>query len=279
MPRDAAHFTSQELDIVLCQYDIGLIKQTETLNVGNSGAPKKVVTTDRGRFLLKRRARGKDDVYHVAYSHIIQTYLAKKGFPVAGIVPTRDQNNTGIYMDNHVYELFNFVEGSRYDGSVEAVTDGGRNLALFHLKLSDFKHSWKPLHRTFHDSPSVRRHLKLVIGSHKSSRHDGEDMRNIAEDLLNRYNRSSVSVNEVGFDSWPEQIVHGDWHPGNMLFDSQRVVAVLDFDSVKTAPVITDLANGVLQFSIVAGRPKPTEWPSYLDKNKLICFLAGYREI
>ena len=278
MPREGVNFTSQELEAVLSQYDIGTIKQTESLNVGNVHAPKKIISSDRGKFLLKRRARGKDDVYHVAYAHTIQMYLEKKGFPVAGLVPTRDQKNTGIYMDNHVYELFHFVPGSRYDGSTEAVTDSGRKLGLFHLELSAFTHSWRPLHRTFHDSPSVRRHLK-IIGSQKGSRHNGQDMRQIAEELMYRYNRSSVSVNESGFDSWPEQIVHGDWHPGNMLFASGKVAAVLDFDSVKTAPAITDLANGVLQFSIVAGRPNPNDWPEYLDREKLTHFLAGYREI
>ena len=93
------------------------------------------------------------------------------------------------------------------------------------------------------------------------------------------YNNSSVRVNELGFDSWDEQIIHGDWHPGNMLFSRSKLVAVLDFDSVKIAPTVTDLANGMLQFSIVGGRPNPADWPAYLDQAKLVKFLSGYREV
>ena len=54
---------------------------------------------------------------------------------------------------------------------------------------------------------------------------------------------------------------------------------MLDFDSIKLAPPVTDLANGMLQVSIVGGRPNPADWPDYLDQAKLAQFLGGYREL
>ena len=56
-------------------------------------------------------------------------------------------------------------------------------------------------------------------------------------------------------------------------------VAVLDFDSIRIAPPITDLANAMLQFSIIGGRPNPAEWPDYFDEHKLTDVLTGYREV
>jgi Ser/Thr protein kinase RdoA (MazF antagonist) len=64
-----------------------------------------------------------------------------------------------------------------------------------------------------------------------------------------------------------------------MLFNDHRLAAVLDFDSVKVAPAVTDLANGMLQFSIVGDRPNPTDWPDYFDQAKLVQFLNGYCEV
>ncbi len=93
------------------------------------------------------------------------------------------------------------------------------------------------------------------------------------------YNESSVRINELGFDSWAQQVVHGDWHPGNMLYSKGKLAAVLDFDSVRIAPPLTDLANGMLQFSIVANRPNPKDWPDYFDREKLLQFLNGYRGV
>jgi len=280
MPRGGAHFSSAELARVLSHYDIGVIHQVKPLSAGSRRVPKMVITSEKGKFLLKRRAKGKDDPYHVAFAHAVQTHLAKSNFPVTALVATCDENNTVLQINNHIYEFFEFVTGVRYDGTAEATIDTGRQLANFHRYLADFAEQWKPPKGSFHDSSTVRRHLKTtgsnkIAGLNRESSHE----RKTAEALITLYNSSSVHVNELGFDSWPEQIVHGDWHPGNMLFSKHKLVAVLDFDSVKTAPMVTDLANAMLQFSIVGNRPNPADWPDYLDQAKLVQFLNGYREV
>ena len=190
---------------------------------------------------------------------------------------TCDEKNTILHLNNRIYELFEFVSGSRYDGSAEATADTGRQLANFHRYLTDFAEKWKPLRGSFHDSSTVRTHLKTT-GREKATG-DDKKLQRTAETLMALYNASSIRVSELGFDSWPEQIVHGDWHPGNMLFSNRNLTAVLDFDSVKIASTVTDLANGMLQFSIVGNRPNPADWPDYLDQAKLVQFLNGYRKV
>jgi len=277
MSRGGAHFSSEELAKVLSHYDIGVIHQVKPLTAGNRRAPKMVVVSEQGKFLVKRRPRGKDDLYRVAFAHAVQVRLTEKGFPVTSLFATRDEKNTLLQLNNHIYECFKFVSGVRYDGSSEATIDTGRQLAKFHQHLADFAYEWKPLKASFHDSASVRRHLKM-IGADKKSGTD-KQMISTVEKLMSLYNNSSARVNQLGFDSWSQQVVHGDWHPGNMLFSAGRLVAVLDFDSVKLAAPITDLANGLLQFSIVGSRPNPADWPDYLDQAKLVQFLDGYRDV
>ncbi len=277
MPRGGAHFSSEELAQALSHYDIGVIHQVKPLSAGSRRVPKVVITSEQGKFLLKRRAKGKDNPYHVAFAHAIQTHLTESNFPLAPLVPTCDENSTILQVNNHIYELFEFVTGTRYDGTAEATTDTGRQLANFHRYLTDFAERWKPPKGSFHDSTVVRRHLRTT-GAEKAAR-PNKKLQIIAETLMTLYNASSVRVSELGFDSWPEQIVHGDWHPGNMLFSESKLTAVLDFDSVKISPTITDLANGMLQFSIVGDRPNPADWPDYLDQAKLVQFLNGYREV
>jgi Ser/Thr protein kinase RdoA (MazF antagonist) len=288
MPRGGAHFSSEELAQVLSHYDIGVIHQAKPLSAGSRRAPKLVITSERGKFLLKRRPKGKDDLYHVAFSHAIQSRLSEMEFPLAPLVATCDEKNTILHLNNRIYELFEFVTGSRYDGSAEATADTGRQLANFHRYLTDFAEksptlqsygdgAWKPLRGSFHDSSTVRTHLKTT-GTEKAAGQD-KKLQRTAEILMALYNASSIRVSELGFDSWPEQIVHGDWHPGNMLFSNSKLTAVLDFDSVKIASTVTDLANGMLQFSIVGNRPNPADWPDYLDQAKLVQFLNGYRKV
>ncbi len=277
MPRGGAHFSLEELAQVLSHYDIGVIHEVKPLSAGSRRAPKMVITSEQGKFLLKRRQKGKDDLYRVAFAHAVQTHLAEKAFPVACLMTTCDENNTILQLDSHIYEFFKFVTGTRYEASAEATVDTGRQLAKFHRYLADFACQWKPLRGSFHDSSTVRRHLKTIGAGEKAG--PKKKLEGTVDTLMSLYNKSSVHVNELGYDSWSEQVVHGDWHPGNMLFSRGKLIAVLDFDSVKVAPPVTDLANGLLQFSIVGNRPNPANWPAYLDQAKLIEFLNGYRHV
>lgn len=277
MPRGGAHFSSEELAQVLSHYEIGVIHQVKHLTAGNRRAPKMVIISEQGKFLLKRRPKGKDDLYRVNFAHAVQTHLAGKDFPVTNLVTTRDENDTVLQLNHHIYELFQFVTGYRYDGSAEATVDTGRQLARFHEYLADFASKTNLPKGSFHDSTVVRRHLRTT-GTQKGAT-PGKKLQQTAEALMVLYNASSVRISELGFDSWDEQVVHGDWHPGNMLFNEGKLTAVLDFDSVKLAPAVTDLANGMLQFSIVGDRPNPADWPDYLDQAKLVQFLDGYRQV
>jgi len=276
MPRGGAHFVSQELEEVLNHYDIGQVHQITPLTAGNRRAPKSVIISENGKFLIKRRSKGKDDIYRVAFAHAVQAKLADAGFPVTSPVPTRDENNTILKLDGHIYELFQFVAGVRYNSSLEATIDAGRQLAHFHKILEDFAAEWNPPKGSFHDSSLVRKKLKnITIDDKRKAR----EMYEIVDCLTSMYNDASVRVNQLGFDDWPLIVIHGDWHPGNMLFADNRINAVLDFDSVRWAPAVTDLSNGMLQFSIVGDRPNPADWPDYLDQAKLVQFLKGYREV
>lgn len=276
MPRGGANFSSEELVRVLSHYDVGVIHRVKPLAAGNRRAPKVIVRADKGTFLLKRRPRGRDDLDRVTFAHAVQRHLASRSFPVSSLLTTSDERKTVLSVDNHIYELFSFVTGSRCDASVEATEDAGRQLANLHRKLGDFAHDYEPFRGSFHDSSTVRQHLKMI----RSDKRAGSAPRTeaVTESLLVRYDRSSARVNRLGYHAWKRQVVHGDWHPGNLLFSGEKVVGVVDFDSIRIAPAVTDLANGMLQFSIVGDHPDPAEWPDSFDETRLFRFLGGYRE-
>ena len=277
MPRGGANFSSEELVRVLSHYDIGIVHRVKPLTAGNRRAPKVIVTADKGVFLLKRRPRGRDDLERVAFAHAVQQHLAQRSFPVTSLLSTTDEQATALSLENHIYEFFRFVAGSRYDGSTEATREAGRQLAMFHKHLADFGAREKRSPWCYHDSARVRRHLKL-IGSDKRTE-SARKIQAVAQELLLRYDKSSARVNELGFASWKRQVVHGDWHPGNLLFSDGKIVAVVDFDSIRVAPPATDLANGMLQFSIIADRSNPAQWPAHFDRDRVLQFFEGYREI
>jgi Ser/Thr protein kinase RdoA (MazF antagonist) len=276
MVQHRTYFSSAELTGVLAHYAIGSISQIRPLVAGNSQAPKVVITSNQGTYLLKRRPHGKDDPARVAFAHSVQALLERRNFPVARLAATRE-GTTMLCIDGHLYELFNFVTGTRYDGSAESTIDAGRQLACFHTVVADTIPPWLPMPTIFHDSNHIRRHIAVIAaGSHFTQ---SAAVDNLVTSLDGMYDSTSQHVNGCGFALWRRQMTHGDWHQGNMLFEDGKVVAVLDFDSMKSAPIVMDVANGMLHFSMATGKPNPVNWPDYLDQAKLVQFLDGYRQV
>jgi Ser/Thr protein kinase RdoA (MazF antagonist) len=186
-------------------------------------------------------------------------------------------NKTILTIENHIYELFKYVTGSRYDVSPEATFEAGRTLALLHKALRDFSPEYEALMDNFHDSGTVRQHLSMIRRDHRAG--PVRLMEAVSKSLVLRYDKSSDRVNRLGFKTWKRQVVHGDWHPGNLLFVDRKIVGVVDFDSIRIAPPVTDLANGMLQFSIIGDHPDPNLWPDHFDQRRLMSFLDGYRDV
>src|SRR5277367_2463516 len=136
---DREKFNAEELLIVMSHYDIGGIKRIKEFARGSRKAPKLVIAAERGHFLLKRRARGKDDPFKVAFSHALQLYLAGKQFPLPHLIGTKKDNNSMLQWRNSVYELFEYIPGQAYPQTLEATFDSGRILSLYHKLLQDFR--------------------------------------------------------------------------------------------------------------------------------------------
>ncbi|HXE55967.1 MAG TPA: phosphotransferase [Tepidisphaeraceae bacterium] len=267
-------YVAEELAVVLSNYDIGVIESVVEYPRGSRKAPKLLIVSEQGKFLLKRRARGKDDPYKVAFSHAIQLYLASKQFPLPHLIGTRKENNSMLQWRNGVYELFEYIPGQSYPHTLESTFDSGRVLSLYHKLLHEFRSEWQPASGSYHAASAVEQGLKLIPNSVQTG-----DTAELLSFLQESYRAASRHVEDEGLEKWPKQIVHADWHPGNMLFRDNRVVAVIDYDSARTLPRVIDVANGALQFSIIGGDEDVSKWPEYVDETRYRRFLRGYDEV
>ncbi|HEY7116404.1 MAG TPA: phosphotransferase [Tepidisphaeraceae bacterium] len=271
-------FGTEELAIVLSHFDIGILQEIKEYPRGSRKAPKLLITSENGKFLLKRRARGKDDPFKVAFSHALQLYLASKQFPLPHLIGTKRENNSLLQWRNGVYEIFEYIPGQSYPQTLEATFDSGRILGLYHKLLLDFKTDFQPPTGSYHMAPSVEAGLRQIPGTLAGAARD-VDLNALLNFLLESYRYSAEVTEEMGIDTWPRQIVHADWHPGNMLFRDNHVVAVIDYDAARMLPRIVDIANGALQFSIIGGDEDVTRWPDYIDETRFKRFLRGYDEV
>ena len=155
----------------------------------------------------------------------------------------------------------------------------GKALARYHRAVQDLKCDWKPSATTFHDNSAVRRGLNSIpttTAGHDSVIGHEAELLSIVQELHERYDEQAEAANKNGVSSFYQTVIHGDWHPGNMLFRGRKVAVVLDFDAAKAAPAVIDLANGMLQFSIIRGRGDPSEWPAFFDESRMRRFFMGY---
>src|SRR5882757_2795148 len=272
-------FSAEELSIVLSHFEIGIIDSIVDYPRGSRKAPKLLIVSEQGKFLLKRRSRGKDDPYKVAFCHALQLFLAGKQFPLPHLIGTRRENNSMLQWRNAVYEMFEYIPGQSYPQTLESTFDSGRILALYHKLLLDFKSEWQPSSGSYHLAPAVETGLRTIPQTLSPNHPDNQSIVALLNFLLESYRYAADMVEQLGIEGWPKQIVHADWHPGNMLFRDNQVVAVIDYDAARLLPRIVDIANGALQFSILGGDEDVSKWPEYIDESRFKRFLRGYDEV
>ena len=269
-------FGTGELAICLSHFDVGVIESIQEFPRGSRRAPKLLIAADQGRFLLKRRARGRDDPFKVAFCHALQLHLAQRQFPLPHLIGTRRENNSMLQLPTGIYELFEFIPGTGFPQTTEATFDSGRVLALFHKIVEHFESPWKAPTGSYHAAESVPTALRQIPKTLKAA---PSNLGDLVGELLGRYQDAVAAVEELGISKWPSQITHADWHPGNMLYRENHVVAVIDYDSARSLPRIIDVANGALQFSIVGGDDDVSRWPDAPDEHRLKRFIRGYDSV
>lgn len=295
-----ARITAGELVVVCSHYDLGVIEEVRRFRGGSRLAPKVQITTNTGEYLLKRRAPGpSNEPTKVAFTHEVILHLASRGFSVPPIIGTRSAGGGSRGAGNSmlqlgpsspggggVYEVFRFVRGSRYDRTPDAAHAAGEALARCHHLLADFQPLFPAPRRTFHNHPQVPDRLMSISGTLGDPA-----LRSVCRALADAYLNASEQARRAAPEEMPEQIVHGDWHPGNMLFTKPEgvarptVAAVFDFDSARMGVPLHDMANGAMQFSVLRnmgvsesgeGIP-PSSWRISLLPDLLASFCSGYR--
>jgi len=250
----------QDLVIVLSQYDIGKIDRLSDYKKGSRRAAKMLIHASKGSYLLKRRATSRDAKQQVKVAHAVQQHLSHHRFPVAGLIETLE-GHTFVEHDGRIYELFKYIKGKRFDKTNPAAAEAGRVLAHFHDLLRDFPVDQVLKRPSYHQGDSIIRVLDEIMQvlQTKESSDTLEGVPETIEYLKKQYAIANQIIDDVDFNSLPSGIVHADWHPGNMLYKDGEIIAVIDFDSIRVNPRITDIANGALQFSMRMGETEDVQ--------------------
>ncbi|MDA1262305.1 MAG: phosphotransferase [Planctomycetota bacterium] len=277
------HLSIDEIQIV-SQFFLGQpVIKAHAYNRGSARFPKAIIeTADGARFLIKRRKGSSENISRVTLSHEVQFKLTGHNFPVAALQKSKNDASWDLN-SGCIYEMFTFIEGDRYQRSAWEARESGKLLSRMHRMLQAWKPSVAtPNHVGYHASQSVflawdRLVPKILAVDPKASE---RKLQRIVEILRTQYNDAGV-IAESALQSSAEQgnrsILHGDFHPGNILFRAGNPIAMLDFDSARLDWTIFDIANASLQFSIPSMGQKPvSHWDATLNTQLIESFLDGY---
>jgi len=281
MPSDPAVrvIQTRQGEEALARWDIGPLQRHEPLAGGSRSSPKWVVTTPRGQFVLKRRAPGRDRADRLAFSHAFMEAAVEAGVPVAAPLRSRE-GFTFVSVDDAVFELFPRASGGRWTRTPEEAMQAGEALGRLHAVGLEMAWHGHVRAGSFHASlpvmESLRRVPSVVRGADPMA--DATELAGIVTALGDHYRRASAMVEDGGIGTLDSQVVHGDFHPGNLLFDGDDVLAVIDFDAARLEPAVIDFANGLLQFSSRGGHGTAVAaWPAELNEGRVVAFTQGYR--
>jgi Ser/Thr protein kinase RdoA (MazF antagonist) len=260
------------------RWELGDIESIVPLSGGSSASPKFVVQACGKAFVLKCRAAHAGDAERIAFAHGFIQATAAAGVPVAMPVPSR-QGRVHEPVGDRAWELFPFVVGERWSRRPGQARAAGEALGCMHAAGLDFVWHGHVQAASFHGNLKVLEALRRVPRAVHRVEPDADMVAlvNACETLAEAYTEASAAVEEVGYAQLDSQVVHGDFHPGNVIFEGDRVAAVIDFDAARLEPAVVDFANGLMQFACFRGTAtRVAAWPAELDALRLAAFTHAY---
>jgi len=276
-----ARFTPEEARDVLQEFAVPSPRRVREFRKGSARSPKALVEcVDGSRCLLKRRDLSGAGAGRVTFCHAVHAELVRLRFPVPRLVPVRSSGATWLERGAIVYELFEFIDGQPFDRSLGGALEAGQLLARWHRTLEGWAHPATDPDPLYHRAPAVTsawKRLESSGGARGESAHAlGPEIGQLRDRL--RAAESLVDSNvDIPGPLGAAHVLHGDFHPGNVLYHAGFPSAVLDLDSARVGHRVLDVANAAMQFALEPlGEGGEESWPAAPQAPRLEAFLRGY---
>lgn len=245
------------------------------LRAGTAGSTARI-ESGGGRFFLRCRSREHSSPANMRYEHDLILRLAEAGLPVAPPLPTQSGKRF-VAEGEAIYELYPWIDGELFeDGNATQIRAVGDLLSRFHdvgRGLGERK-----IGQGREDDPcGLRRDLGKFLPPGDSAK-----SRPLVDQVETHLRELERRLNAAVYDVLPETVIHGDFHPGNLLFRDDKITGLFDFDWANRRERIRDLGDGLLFF---AGRRGRTLFPGDIwsltdgvevDPGLAEVFLAAY---
>ena len=267
-------------------YDVGEFCDCEQLHLGYVNTSYIVWTRvdgEKKKYFLRKYKRG-IEAKEIEFEHSIINHLVNKGFAlVASVIPARDgqtyverfEGGEGAF-----YALFCFLPGEdRYTWVNPAcghseLAGAARVLARFHDAVFDLSPQGKRYEPRIVDLlPAIAANAQKCASRAKGTVFDAYLLENLAA-LEKNIQRTARALSGQACKQIPRQVIHCDYHPGNLKFQGGDITGLFDFDWSKIDARCFDVALAMTYFCA----RWPGEEQGALDLGKVAVFLRAYQD-
>ena len=219
------------LQAVLAHWDIPLV--TSIVAVGGDSVFK--ATTVGSTFILKDISDA-PNLTRLEFTRNVLTHVAGAGIRVP--IPLLSQSaQSAIPFQGRLYLLAEFIEAGEYPSDpglkAELFYHTGQAIAKLHQALASYPDQEV-------SGKTWREELAGRVTEWIAALGDGLPESQAA--VVKRVGRERGTAIEVALRGLPEQLIHRDCHPGNILVQGTRVIGFIDCDHFCIGPRVFDLA-------------------------------------
>ncbi|MDE1818493.1 MAG: phosphotransferase [Thaumarchaeota archaeon] len=227
---------------------LGSVKNVRLLPHNNINSMNYLVISSKGQYVLRNFTDNSKPQKIETICKILNQCI-KKNVTVFNPI----KNTAGKYVDdgNRIY-LTQYYAGSLYDGSSDQLQDLAKELALLHraLKKISILYNYNT-NRSYYRSVEIDE-LKQIEDKIKSQTNqdflDKLVIKNL-ECLKSWILYDEEKSKELKKLHLKKQLIHHDLHPGNSIFFKNKVVAIIDFNSMRKGVKIEDVAFTSFRFA------------------------------
>ncbi|OGY40936.1 MAG: hypothetical protein A2Y82_03685 [Candidatus Buchananbacteria bacterium RBG_13_36_9] len=249
-----------EIINLLNQYEIGQIKSVEPIQT--SGNFSFLITTDLGQYFLRlcgerNRFRSKDEIEGELD---LMDKLKANNFPIIDYLESKTGERV-VSLENHNGYLRKYLDGAFVQGNPNEtqLSAVGKILGQYHKIVANYK---------------IEKRNNLNFGLDKTKKffeeHKEEILKSNFEEAEKFIDVFAKEIQEFNFsEDLPRGMLHEDLGKRHVIWQNEKIVAIIDFDRSYFGPLILDLGQALRGWCF------KDNWQSWSEEDARI-FLAGY---
>jgi homoserine kinase type II len=231
------------------------------------------VEADGGRYFLKRRHPDLSQPFLVRAQHELMRELRRAGFPAPEVIPTLS-GESFLVLEDRIYEVQQFIQGQPYDHDrPQHLEVAALTLAHYHRYVEGLTLQALCRPGDLYSPALLKENLSHLIEAWGVAA--DPDLVQVTEGLEGHTTRLEARYAQHG--PLPQLIIHGDYYAGNLLFDDDRIVGVVDYDKARWQPRVVELAEALIYFaSPRPGHLRHLVYPGCLNREWFTLFVQNY---